>query len=77
MAPVKIYPPADPVLAGKVGIPVAGEWFDRPDADRLVGAGLAARGAPSGPKTSRRPPGGSSPRSGRLQPASGDAGREG
>ena len=40
--PIRLYP--DPSAEGRVGIPREGELFDREDAERLVGQGIATRG---------------------------------
>jgi hypothetical protein len=46
---VKLYPHPD--AEGRVGIPVAGEWYSAEDARRLVGQGIATRTAPARPRS--------------------------
>jgi hypothetical protein len=39
--PIRLYP--DPSADGRVGIPRKGELFEREDAERLIGQGIATR----------------------------------
>lgn len=39
--PIRLYP--DPSAEGRVGIPREGELFEREDAERLIGQGIASR----------------------------------
>lgn len=39
--PIRLYP--DPSADGRVGIPREGDLFDREDAERLIGQGIATR----------------------------------
>lgn len=39
--PIRLYP--DPSADGRVGIPREGELFEREDAERLIGMGIATR----------------------------------
>jgi hypothetical protein len=42
--PIRLYP--DPSAVGRVGIPREGELYEREDAERLIGQGIATRSRP-------------------------------